>query len=160
MPLTEAEARARAEAEVRAYCGWHIAPSRSDTLVVDGSGAMVQALPTLRVTALTALSEEGTAVDLAEVEWSEAGFLRRTTPFTARLRGVSVTVTHGYDAIPLDVQAVIDRLTTRGVQSSSSVYAQVGQVSYATGADGLPATATLTELDRAVLDRYRLPPRP
>jgi len=160
--LSESDAQARALAVVQAYCGWHIAPSRDDEFVVDGSGASVQPLPTLRMTALLSLSDADAAVDVSSVEWSEAGFLRRNDgEFTRRLRGVVATVTHGHEAMPLDVTAVIDRLAARAVESSESsgVLAQVGQVRYAIGSDGMPAAATLTELDRAVLDRYRLPPR-
>lgn len=157
--LTEQDARARAEAEVRAFCGWHIAPEQTDELTVDGSGACVQPLPTLRLNTLDALVVDGDAADLGGVEWSQAGFLRRAAAFPDGLRSVTATISHGYAAMPLDVQAVIDRLVERGVETIGALV-QVGQVRYATGSDGLPAAATLTDLDRAVLDRYRLPPRP
>ena len=39
-----------AQAAVRAYCGWHIAPSLSETLVLDGTGARAFILPTLHLT--------------------------------------------------------------------------------------------------------------
>lgn len=162
MPLTSEQAAARALAEVQAYCGWHISPSRTETLSLDGSGATVQPLPTLRMTALVSLSVDDEIVDTASVEWSEAGFIRRDAAWTSRLRGVVVEITHGYATMPLDVQAVIDRLAARHLEADtmSSMLVQVGQVRAAVGGDGLPASAVLTELDRHVLDRYRLPPRP
>lgn len=162
MPITDEQAQARALAEVQAYCGWHIAPNEEVTFTLDGSGATVQPLPTLRLTELTSVIDADSTVDVTTVEWSEAGFLRRDAAWTSRLRGVVVDVTHGYATMPLDVQAVIDRLAARHLEadSMSSTLVQVGQVRAAVGDDGLPAYGSLTSLDRLVLDRYRLPSRP
>lgn len=161
MPLTEADARARAEAEVRAYCGWHIAPEQRETFVLDGSDADAQMLPTLKLVDVHTLALDGAPHDVETLEWSTAGYLRLTGRFPARLRSISVDITHGYETMPLDVQAVVDRLTDRAVDNAGmGQLVQVGQVRVALGADGLPAASTLTELDRFVLDRYRLPPRP
>lgn len=162
MPLTTEQARAQAEAEVRAYCGWHITPEETEDLVVDGSAASVQLLPTLRLTAVHSIDVDDTAVDLGTVEWSTAGFLRRDAAWTSRLRGVTVNVTHGFETWPLDVEAVLGRMTTRAVELSdaSQLLSQVGQVRYAVGVDGLRNVGLLSEVDMWVLDRYRLPPRP
>lgn len=163
MPLSPEVARARAEAQVRAYCGWIVAPSTTETLVLDGDRSGVLLLPTLRLTDLAALTVDGTTVDLTDVEWSSVGVVRWpcTTwlPSTRKLRGITVQITHGYDEWPLDLAGVLDRLTTRAT-SDPGIYVQVGQVRTATGNDGLPVGGELTDLDRSVLDRYRLPPRP
>jgi hypothetical protein len=164
MPLTEEQARARAEAQVRAYCGWIIAPSTTETLVLDGDRSGLLLLPTLRLTALVALTVDGTTVDVADVEWSSIGVVRwpcgdTWVPSTSKLRGITVQFTHGYDEWPLDLAGVVDRLTTRAT-TDPGIYVQVGQVRTATGSDGLPVGGELTDLDRSVLDRYRLPPRP
>lgn len=171
MALTEEEARAQAEAEVRAYCGWHITPVVTETLVADGSGNRAQMLPTLRLVSVAAVTNDGDALTIglgpnSDVEWSRNGYLRFNTwcskrAFTSHLRGVTADVTHGYADWPADVLAVVRRLTQRALDSDGvGILAQVGQVRYATGTDGLPATGTLTDLDRNVLDRYRLPPWP
>lgn len=161
MPLSEADARARAEAEVRAYCGWHIAPSQRETLVVDGDDASSIMLPTLMLTDVHALSVDQSDVPLADVEWSASGFVRAQGRTSQRLRSISADVTHGYEAMPLDVEAVIERLAERAVDTAGmGQLVQVGQVRVATASDGLPATGILSELERWVLDRYRLPPRP
>jgi hypothetical protein len=167
VPLSQADATARAEAEVRAYCGWHIAPVRTDNLTLDGPGGPLLVLPTLRVVSVASVAENGTTLGPEGYAWSAAGVLRRTSSslswsswrgWTDALRGIAVSLTHGYDAMPLDVTAVIERLAARGMETQ--LYSQVGAVAYATGEDGLPATGSLTSLDRMVLDRYRLPPRP
>lgn len=162
MPLTTEQARAQVEAEVRAYCGWHVAPAQTEDLVVDGSEARVQTLPTLRLTAVHSITVDDTVVDLGTVEWSGAGFLRRSTAWHSRLGGVVVNVTHGYEEWPLDVQAVLERMTSRAVELSdaSQLLSQVGQVRYAVGVEGLRNVGLLSEVDMWVLDRYRLPPRP
>ena len=171
MALTEEEARAQAEAEVRAYCGWHITPLATETLTVDGSGNCSQMLPTLHLISVTAVTNDGDDLTVglgpnSEVEWSHNGYLRfntwnRRRKFTQRLQGVTAAVVHGYADWPLDLLAVVRRLTQRALDGDAAgILAQVGQVRYATASDGLPATGTLTDLDRNVLDRYRLPPWP
>ncbi|MFF1820390.1 hypothetical protein ACFVWG_24000 [Kribbella sp. NPDC058245] len=160
MPLTPAEATARAEADVRAYCGWHIAPAKTETLTLDGPGGALLVLPSLRVSSVASVTDNATQLDPAGFAWSAAGVVRLTgRAWTEALRGVTVTLTHGYAEMPLDVTAVIERLAARAVDGSS-LYSQVGAVAYASGEDGLPASGSLTTLDRMVLDRYRLPPRP
>jgi hypothetical protein len=170
--LTEADATARAEAAVRAYCGWHVGPSKTETFTLDGPGSPILLLPTLRVTDVLAVTESGTLVAPEDYEWSTTGVVRRTSGshptatwgpgWTSRFRGVEVEAIHGYETLPLDVTAVIERLAARALEWSkgSALLSQVGQVSYATGEDGAPLSGTLSSLDRAVLDRYRLPPRP
>lgn len=174
--LTEEQATDRALAAVRAYVGWHLAPATSETLTLDGPGAPVLLLPTLRVTELASITEEGNLVAEDSYEWSATGVVRRrrTGPtlygsstyfgpsWTSRFRGLEVTLTHGYDVMPPEVSSIVDRLAARALEGStgSAVLTQVGQVAYATGEDGLPVTDTLSSLDRGVLDRYKLPARP
>jgi hypothetical protein len=158
LALSSAEARERAEAEVRSYCGWHVAPTQRETFVVHGDGVHIAMLPSLRVTQLHALRVNGRDYDAAAIEWAGSGIIRLASTST-KLRGVEVEVTHGFDDWPLEVLAVIERLAQRA-EDDPGALVQVGQVRYATGADGLPISATLTELDKLVLDRYRLPSRP
>jgi hypothetical protein len=149
-------------ATVVAYCGWHIAPSVTEDVVLDGTTSTVLRLPTLHLTSLDTLTISGVVVDVDDpyaVEWSEAGYLRRSGGFGTLLRGVVVGITHGYDAMPLDVQAVIEGLASRAAYPSSP-YVQVGQVRVATDASGLPIGGTLTSVEQMTLDRYRLPPYP
>ena len=47
---TEADRLLQAEALVRGYCGWHIAPSRSETITVRTFGGTSVMLPSLLVT--------------------------------------------------------------------------------------------------------------
>jgi hypothetical protein len=87
-------------AEVQAYCGWHIAPSKTEDVQLDGTSSTVLRLPTLHLTELNSLTIDDQLVDvddISAVEWSVSGWLRRQAGFGVRLRGVVVNITHGYD---------------------------------------------------------------
>lgn len=158
--LTAEDARLRAEAEVTSYCGWHIAPPVRETVTLNGDESGVVLLPTLRLTELHSLTVDGSAIDVngSAVQWSAAGVMRCPAS-DGRLRGVVVDMTHGHDEWPLPVISVIERLAARA-QDAQGALVQVGQVRLATGSDGLPAGGTLTEVDRLILARYRVPSRP
>lgn len=151
---------AAAEGAVRSYCGWHVAPSTSETVVVDGSGGYTQHLPTLHLTNVTSVTEvdaDGVSqtVDLTDVQWSAAGYLWRPTSWTTRLRGVSAQITHGHELVPPEMQAVVLDLAehlanTRG----GTIRDQSGPFS------AQYAQQQMTPLHTMVLDAYRIPGAP
>lgn len=166
-----ADAQARAEATVRAWCGWHVAPERSEVLTLDGPGGPTLVLPSLHVVDIASITEGGVVLDPAAYSWSAAGMVRRhhvtvydeypshwPPVWTDAYRAVVVDLTHGFTEMPADVQGVIDRLAARTGLGGN--LAQVGAVRYAVGADGLPVSETLTPADEAVLAPYRLPKLP
>lgn len=147
-------AGAQALAAIQAYCGWHVAPSRSETLVLDGSGATVQLLPSLHVTEITAVTDYTTEVDVAELEWSAAGFMRHPSwLWTGRLRGVSVTLTHGFAAMPDDLAGVILSLSAITIGSGSQT---AGPFTITAASQGTGPFA-IGEYEMSVLDKYRIP---
>jgi hypothetical protein len=151
------EAWAAACAAVRAYCGWHIAPVYEDTLVIDGSGASVIDLPTLRLVNVTSVVEDGVEQAITSANWSRTGYLWRAAPWTRSLNGLSVTLEHGYDECPGEILGVLREAASRGV--AGSAVSQVGQVRMG-GVAGVPGAASFMIDQQAVLDRYRLPVRP
>jgi hypothetical protein len=149
-------------AEVRGYCGWHIAPEVTEDVTLDGTLSTVLRLPTLKLVELNSLSICEHVIDVtehSEVEWSAGGWLRRAAGFGGQLRGVVANITHGFETMPLDVPAVIDGIADRSGWITDQ-YVQVGQVRVATGGDGAPIGGELSSSDIAVLDRYKLPPYP
>lgn len=143
---------------VRAFCGWHVAPSVTESVTVDGSGGSVQFLPTLHLTALTSISSDG--VEVTDPEWSAAGMVRGAC-WSRKFRGVTATMTHGYDECPPAVLEVVRNLAA----SSASAVAGARQITSG------PHSVTLTEAAQAgasalspahesVLARYRIPSRP
>ena len=134
-------------AAVRAYCGWHVAPSVTEDVTVDGSGSSVQVLPTLHLTALHSITNDGSAV--AEPEWSASGMVRRGGCWTSRWRGVTARITHGYDACPLEVLDIVAEMVASAPSRSVS--------SVASGGHSVTYEPTMSTRQRAVLDLYRRP---
>lgn len=133
--------------EVQGHCGWHIAPTQTDTVTVDGSGGVIQALPTLRLVDLVSLTEDGTAVDLAGVQWSEAGYLWRGTPWTRALRGLVAEIEHGYPEAPPAVAKLICELVARSMNPSGVSRESSG------GESVTYELAEMTEQEQRILDR-------
>jgi len=155
LTATDAERLLQAEAEVRAYCGWHIAPSREETLTLDGPGSCTLLLPSLHVTAISKIVENGDELTTDDYVWSASGLVERITTgrsWTAMPRSIEVTLTHGWTTPPPDVSAVVQAFATRLGQSAGLVSKTVGPFSetYSPELFGYQQTA---------LDRYRLPKR-
>lgn len=131
---------------VRAYCRWHVAPSVPEPITVDGSGAAVLFLPTLHLTAVTSITNDGTAV--VDPEWSESGMVRRAGCWTRKLRGVVANITHGYETCPPEVLAVAAELVTSAGRGGAS--------SVTSGAHQVRFEPTLDSRQRSILDRYRI----
>jgi len=144
---------------VRARCGWHIAPSVTETLTVDGSGSSLLALPTLHLTALSSVTEDGEVVDLDDVQWSTVGLLTRATAWTTRLNGVSATITHGHTTAPAAVVGIVLMAAARASASPTGVVReQVGEfsVTYSQHSPNQAGGVVLLEHEQRVLERYSI----
>lgn len=160
--LAEADARTTlllggALAAARAYCGWHVIPEVEETVTVDGPGSPLLVVPTLRLVDVTELSEDGTAVDLAGVEWSGRGLLRKTSRacWTGRYRGIAATIKHGFASAPdfnSAVLAAVDRIGAGGGET-------VGPFKFPDSGSA-SAGSTFSAAEKAILDLYRLEPAP
>ena len=168
--VSEEDARTRAEALVRAYCGWSVAPQKREVLRVTDQGGGALLLPSLHVTDLHSLTIDGEPVDSSNLRWSTNGVVHLHRGVTAswawggrwNVNGVSTIeadVTHGYQVWPAELLGVVEALASRS-QVTPSQYVQVGQVRVATGSDGQPLGGALSLNDRDLLNLYRLPPRP
>lgn len=151
-----------ASSRIRAYCGWHIAPSVTETVTLDADGGRVLILPTMHLTDVaSAALWDGTGLIVdTDLTWSPLGLLERSgwRPWPSRFRAVTVTFTHGYPDIPTALQevavAVAKRAPLQGVMSEtaggvSRVYLHTPQV-----------TEPWTGPEQVVLDKYRLGNRP
>lgn len=151
-----------AEAAVRAYCGWHIAPVITEDIVLDGSGTSSLFIKTLRLKNIVSAEASGTVLDPETLEWSEAGFLRTPGVWPDRLRSVKLTIEHGFDDAP-DVAAIIRAVAARASASPGGVVReQLGgrAVSLSMVAPGVAGGIVLMEHERRPLDRYRVSGRP
>ena len=167
---TATDPQAAALAAVQAYCGWTIAPPEELSLTLDGPGRGVVVLPSLHVTDVTSITEDGTLLDPAtDYSWSESGVVRRgpgwrvdaQPRWTNSLRGIVVEFISGYGEMPPGVQNVIDALAT-GISSAGGTLGlqsrTVGPFTeqYAGGASDALSGA-VSGGAAATLARYRLP---
>ena len=154
------DALALACAAVRDYCGWHIAPSITQTVTTRGNGQRDLLLPTMYLTDVSAATNDGVPVTVTE--WDEVGVVRFPDwpAWSTTMRGVTVTITHGYDSCPEALAGAIRSMAARGVTGLGVTRSQVGQVSrqYASGAADGALGATEAEL--AIIRRYRIPAAP
>lgn len=135
--------------QIRSYCGWHIAPSITETVRVDGSGGDTQLLPTLHLTDLTGVKSDGRAV--LDPEWSEMGMIRGS--WTSKFRGVEATMTHGFESCPVEILPIVIAVMSGESGIVKAVTSGPHSVTYADAAivDGGKTSAQV-----ATLNRYRL----
>ena len=91
-----------------------------DEAVLDGNGSDRILLPNWPVTAVTAVTVDGTVLDPDLWRWSRHGELRRPGGRWPSLpRAVTVTYTHGYppDQIPAELAAVVLQVAARTVSN-------------------------------------------
>ena len=148
-----------AVASLRAYAGWHIAPSRTETLTVDSDGGDRLTLPSLHVTAVTEVRNVYSADSPSEItgfRWAKAGILALYCGWPCGFQSVEVDLTHGYDTVPVELLAslaaacAVGSLT--GVASRS-----IGPFSESYSSSS--GSASFFSSDPAA-SRYALPPRP
>lgn len=147
-------------AEVRRYCGWHVAPERREELVAYPDGADVMLLRSLRVTTVHGATRDGETIDPQGWDCRENGVIKGG-PRTGK---VVVDVTHGFDELPGDVAAIVLAVAARSQLAPDGMptaRVQVGQIaeSYQSSAGGGGAGALFAS-ERQTLDSYRLPLRP
>jgi len=151
---------AASEALVRAYCGWHVAPSRDETFVMDGPGGHELMLPSLYVTEVASVTEDDVVlVADTDYEWSANGRVWTPGLWTTTLRGISVDVTHGYDVVPLEVQAVVLGVASRAAASPNGIVSQTAgpfSVTYSQTSSNTAGGISLLALEMSVLDRYKI----
>lgn len=150
--------------DIRGYCRWHIAPVIvDDVITLSAHGAHTLELPTRRILSVSSVVSDGYPLDLTyDVEWDEAGWLRRRYGrFSRRLRGVTVTLTHGLDACPPALLQVLASVAHRGKSGIGGDFArmQLGPLAAeaAQGEGGAPAGMALLSDERRRLSRYRVP---
>jgi hypothetical protein len=149
----DADAWAATVAEVRAFCGWHIAPEVTETITRDGSGGPVIVLPTLRLVDLVSITNDGT--ELVDPEWSASGMVYAGTwsRWTPKFRGVVAEITHGFEEWPAELLSVMAEMAGGG---ASSEWAGVKAV--ASGPHQVTfETTSVSSASREVLGRYQLP---
>lgn len=158
--------RAAAEAAVRTYVGWHLAPVITETIQVTARHRSPNLfLPTTRIVDVEKVevlyrpTGEWVELDPETYEWDVPGLLRRHGCWPRPLRGIRVTLTHGYepDEIP-EVASILDAIEKRSRMNLGGVASQSvngASVSYLT-AGGAPLSTQLLNIEKQALDPYRV----
>jgi hypothetical protein len=160
LATTEADRLLQAEGVVRDYCGWHIAPLRAAEATLDGRGGYVITLPTLHLVDIVSITENGVAVNLEEITWSENGVVERSVQWDTKRGNIVVTFNHGHANVPPGVQAIVQSVAQRAVNNPGSlVRTQDGPFSDTYSQTGFNQSLPIALLDaeKAILDRYRIP---
>lgn len=101
-------------AAARRYCGWCVTPPETVTITVDGPGGRVLSLPTLHLTTLSAVSENGVALNVSDllVSVDRGQVVKKSGAcWTSNPGGISVTMTHGLTTAP-DFDAAVEQAAT------------------------------------------------
>lgn len=147
-------------AAARRYCGWHVTPVVTDqTVTLDGPDAYVLVLPTLNMTNLTEVDEDGEELNLADLSWSARGLVAKKSGhwWSAAFRSITVTFSHGF-ATAADFDSVILSSIERGAFSPDRIPREIGPFKYTE--PGNSAFGLFTDAERSVLDRYALEKAP
>lgn len=160
MPVDYAAA---ALAAARRYCGWPVTPPEEGvTVTVDGPGGPVLSLPSLYVTAVSAVVEDDVELDVADLLVSSTGVVRKRSGacWTSAYAGVVVTMTHGFAAAP-DFDAAVEQAAAAleaaaGRDDPALKREKVVDVEYEWFGDG----AVSQFLNTSLLAPYRILPGP
>lgn len=178
----------RSVAAVRRWCGWHVAPVLTETKVLDGPGGPLLTLPTQKLVNITAVSEDGQALDLSALTWSRLGQVEKRvqTPlpvsyfgagryvhrtylpwnfWTDQLSGVSVTMQHGYtaDEAPDFTQVIYSLADRLSEIPAGGKVAAIGPFRWESS-DGVSTQfsarrhSAFTATELSMLEMYRLEP--
>lgn len=154
-----------AVAAARRYCGWHVTPVRTeDALTVDGPGSAMLVLPTLRMTALTSVTEDGAPVDLSTLVWSARGLVRKKsgTGWSDKFGSIEVKMSHGFAEAPdwqAAVLSMVDRIS-EDFSLSSSIASRLVVGPFEFPEPSAAAGSAFTMIERAILDSYALEKSP
>lgn len=120
---------------VRAEAGWHIAPTVTETLTLDGVDGTDLVLPSLRVIDVTEIRDVTEAVPVILSDWrlsASSGIVRRIYGWPWRAASIEVDIVHGHPRCPTDLlpeiaarclaAAVDDRLVASNIDDYAESY--------------------------------------
>lgn len=157
LATSEEDRLLQAEAAVRSYCGWHIAPQRTDTYTIERAWGRTILLPTLHVEAVVSVTADDVLLEEStDYVWSTNGVVSLGVhDYSRGYRNVVIVFTHGYMTPPPEVTAAVQSMAQRAIDSPSGrTVLQVGTVRWGEG------YSAHQKAERAALDRYKIPSRP
>jgi hypothetical protein len=121
-----------AVAIVQSYCGWMIAPPATTSVDVWSRDGYTLVLPTLYLTAVNSITQNGVSIPTSNVTFETygtvravSGVLSATKVYFLRQYKVTVNFTHGYDDWPAVVKDVILLCAQRSLTDTRGVVPRV-----------------------------------
>lgn len=146
---------------IRRRAGWHIYPVVSaHTVVLDGNGGTVLALPTLQLVNLISITDNGLVLDpVADLHISRATGLvkkRSGAHWSHHYGAITAVMDHGEEEVP-DLANLCVKLAARGLASPmGATREQAGalSVNWSMVTQGVAAGITPSADERALMDSY------
>jgi hypothetical protein len=146
---------------IRSIAGWSISQETGVELTLDGRGGRRLYLPTLLLTAVTSIVEDGETLTFGDdYRWSRSGTVRRVgigQVWPYEEQSIVITFTHGYNPVPDEIIGLCLALAGRQYENPEGLRSW--------SVDGLSETISnptsdtgfgLTDVERKTLGRYML----
>lgn len=147
-----------AQASIRAYCGWHVLPSITETITIDSTPDTYLILPSNHVTDVSSVLVDGEE-KIEHCSWSQAGLIQNNDFFFPNELGrIQVTFTHGYQPEEVPQLVMLAETIARRARSMPLVQSQSvngASASYFT-AGGAPLSIALLDIEKQMLAPYKL----
>lgn len=141
---------------LRAVCGWHVAPLITETVSLLWDGGVAVILPTLRLDSITSVKLDGREVK--GFSWDPAGILYLERVGGRPRRALEVTMTHGYETVPLDLLRAAERFGyAAGAMPFATMNVDGVSVGAGSGAAGIAGSDAVTSSLLAPYVRGPLP---
>lgn len=140
-------------AAMRTEAGWHIAPSRTETVTLDHDGGHILFLPTLWLTDVEEVRDLAAETPRVVTGWRKSRSGMVSGPYLGGgFESVQVDITHGYSETPPELLLVIaERCQLATINSGVRQESAGGEsISYS-------ASGAITPEARRIFDRYRIP---
>jgi hypothetical protein len=151
---------------IRKYLGWHLSPSKTETIMVPIKQRGIIPLPSRFVTAVSSLEIAGTVMEDDSYKWDQGGWIQAGRYFYDTSRWPTVTswqaneatvvMTHGYPEVPLEVKQVGFELVETTMATPVSNVSQMSTPAGYRITLSSPPGFYLTEWQQKVLAPYRL----
>lgn len=135
---------------VRHMCGWHVWPTREESLTLDVRDRGELFIPTLHLVEVLDVEVGGSPLDLSKIDWSDTGII--VGPFPVGFRKVRVRVRHGFESAP-DLLGVCLSMAQRYREPYGQL--TVGGISMGSSSGITPQSA-----EWRIIDLYKLEPGP
>lgn len=143
---------------LRDDAGWHIAPSRTETMLIDAEGGRRLFLPTMYLTAVSEIRiVSADPVDIPDPDGyqkSRRGVITASFWWPCRDESVEVDATHGYDTTPPSLFLVVAEYCQLTRMNIAVRQESAGGEAISYGTAGV-----LSPMAQKVFNKYAIPPR-